>query len=353
MRDSMLATSGQLDARRFGPPLRAAPDDAAARVRSIYLFLDRERPPGVLRVFDFPSPDSSAPERPKTTVAQQALFLLNSPFVIAQADSIAATLDGEFGPDDIEGRIRSLYRSIYLRDPAPPEMPLLLDFMSARRRAIEGSSETTRHSAELARSAWSYGYGRYDEASARLESFTALPHFSGDAWQGGERWPDAELEYLRLTARGGHVGIDRAHAAVRRWTAPNDGAFAVSGRLTHGEEDCGDGVRAWVVSSRGGELGHFEAHRSAADTNLDAIELIAGDTIDFIVDCRDNHSCDLFEWAPTIRPATSAGSNADAVLTNWDAARDFGTIEAAQPHSSPWSELAQAMLESNEFLFSD
>ncbi len=54
----------------------------------------------------------------------------------------------------------------------------------------------------------------------RVTGFTALPHFTGSAWQGGAAWPDAKLGWVQLTATGGHPGNDRSHAAVRRWTAP-------------------------------------------------------------------------------------------------------------------------------------
>ena len=48
------------------------------------------RDPGFFRVFDFASPDQTAERRPQTTVPQQALFAMNSPFVIEQAKALAA-----------------------------------------------------------------------------------------------------------------------------------------------------------------------------------------------------------------------------------------------------------------------
>ena len=47
---------------------------------------------------------------------------------------------------------------------------------------------------------WSYGFGAYDEATQRVTGFTPLPHFTGNAWQGGEAWPDAALGWVQLTA---------------------------------------------------------------------------------------------------------------------------------------------------------
>ncbi len=122
MRDSMLAVSGRLTPAGGGPPVERSPDDPAGTHRTIYGLLDRELLPGLFRVFDFPSPDISSPQRSRTTVPQQALFLLNNPFVMAQADALADELNLTLGPTDTNGRIRYLFRRILSRDPAPDEI---------------------------------------------------------------------------------------------------------------------------------------------------------------------------------------------------------------------------------------
>lgn len=73
-RDSMLQVAGQLQERSGGPPIRQSPDDPANKLRTIYNYIDRENLEDVFRVFDFPSPDISAPHRSQTTVPQQSLF---------------------------------------------------------------------------------------------------------------------------------------------------------------------------------------------------------------------------------------------------------------------------------------
>ncbi|MCZ6796206.1 MAG: PSD1 and planctomycete cytochrome C domain-containing protein [Planctomycetota bacterium] len=349
MRDSMLAVAGRLDRRAGGPPLERPPDDPENRRRTVYGLVDRELLPGVFRTFDFPSPDLSAPERSRTTVPQQALFLLNSPFVIAQAEGLAEVTDTTTARADREGRIRALYRRVYGRDPSLWEVELGARFLASH------SAKKARPERRVAPGAaqWKYGYGEVDAEKGRLKTFTPLPHFTGDSWQGGPAWPDAELHYLRLTRTGGHVGIDRGHAAVRRWVAPRDGVVGIRGRLTHGEEDCGDGVEARVLSSTMGSLGHWTVYKSSASTELQGVAVKAGSTMDFVVDCRANHGCDLFEWAPVIRFEPAAGEMAGSGPAEWDAARDFGGPEARRGFSSPWAEYAQVLLQSNEFLFAD
>jgi hypothetical protein len=132
MRDAMLAVSGQLEAFPGGPPIEKAPDDPENRWRTIYSFVDREKLPEVFSVFDFPSPDISAPERSKTTVPQQALFLLNNPFVTAQASAIAVLHDSKSGDAAIVG----IYRQVLGRDPDAEEMHLAGELLVNKQTGI-------------------------------------------------------------------------------------------------------------------------------------------------------------------------------------------------------------------------
>jgi mono/diheme cytochrome c family protein len=89
MRDGTLAVAGRLDPAVGGRsvPLLTQP---FSRRRTLYGFIDRQNLPGVYRTFDFASPDTHSPFRFTTTVPQQALFLMNSPFLVEQAKQVAA-----------------------------------------------------------------------------------------------------------------------------------------------------------------------------------------------------------------------------------------------------------------------
>ena len=89
LRDTVLAAAGRLDRTIGGPPVDLAARPFSTR-RTIYGLIDREFLFGPLRTFDFPSPDISAPERIETIVPPQALYLMNSPFVVEQAKHLAA-----------------------------------------------------------------------------------------------------------------------------------------------------------------------------------------------------------------------------------------------------------------------
>jgi hypothetical protein len=144
MRDSMLAAAGALDDRMQGRPVEIEPrverkqklkdkvnsflglrSEVLAR-RSIYSFIDRNNFSSLLRTFDYPSPDTSSPQRPNTVVPQQALFGLNSPFVTELAQIASDQVTGETP----EARIESLFRLILARSPAPEEASWSVGYLS-------------------------------------------------------------------------------------------------------------------------------------------------------------------------------------------------------------------------------
>ena len=90
-----------------------------------YALSARQNLPGVFRTFDFASPDASNPQRYQTTVPQQALFLLNHPFVQEQARTLAKRSSAAKEPE----RVQRLYRDIYARSPDAEEARIALEFV--------------------------------------------------------------------------------------------------------------------------------------------------------------------------------------------------------------------------------
>jgi hypothetical protein len=129
LRDALLAVSGQLDATLYGRPAEITRAPFSPR-RSVYGYIDRQDLPNLFRVFDFASPDQSSERRPRTTVPQQALFLMNSPFVVDQAKSLVARLDASNVPGD-DARIAELYRAVFTRSPDLEELNAARSFISA------------------------------------------------------------------------------------------------------------------------------------------------------------------------------------------------------------------------------
>ncbi len=151
LRDSILAISGELDAKMFGPSVPVyylhdtgktkgdrpkGPADGAGR-RSVYLEIRRNATNPFLEVFDFPVPSSTRGERDWTNVPAQSLALLNSPFVIEQSGRWAAKALRE-DPSD-SARLDRMFTTAIGRAPAPNEkermMSLVYELHSEHRGA--------------------------------------------------------------------------------------------------------------------------------------------------------------------------------------------------------------------------
>ncbi len=344
LRDSMLFVSGELNLRiggksedLFKPP--------SSRRRTIYGAIDRQFLPGVYRVFDFANPDMHSPQRSDTTVPQQALFFMNSPFVVDQAKALVARRE-IVGIRDPRERIRLLSNLVFQRHATAREIDVALHSIRGWER--EPATVPPKPSASV----WRYGYGEYDVDAKRVKSFENLSHFTDAAWQGGEQWPDAKLGWVRLTADGGHAGNDLQHAAIRRWVAPVDATVSLSGAIQH-KEKSGDGIRAFVVSSRGGELGRWTLHNRKEEIKLEAVEIRRGETLDFIVDFNASLNSDDFLWAPLIK-AVATPSAASDLPEDWSAKREFAGNPPLPPLPlNAWERYAQVLLLANEFVFVD
>jgi hypothetical protein len=143
LRDALLAGSGRLDRKMGG----AAVDIIAAPFtsrRTVYGFIDRQNLPGLFRTFDFASPDASSPQRHQTTVPQQALFLLNSPFVLEQARSLLKRPEVVAAQRTAE-RIRVLHRLLYGRDAEVDEVEMGEHFLAAVEPAGSGLTPWERY----------------------------------------------------------------------------------------------------------------------------------------------------------------------------------------------------------------
>ena len=126
MRDSVLSVSGSLSLQQGGRSVHID-DKPDANRRTVYAFVNRQNLPNLFRTFDFAGPDTTCPQRFTTTVPQQALYLLNSPFIEAQAKRLAKREEVQAVADD--SRIRVLYRLAYQREPSAGELVLASQFV--------------------------------------------------------------------------------------------------------------------------------------------------------------------------------------------------------------------------------
>ncbi|TWT58608.1 Planctomycete cytochrome C [Thalassoglobus neptunius] len=126
MRDSMLAVAGRLDRTMGGRPVNLETEPFTNR-RTVYGLIDRNNPSGLLRTFDFPTPNSSSPGRTETTVPQQSLFSMNSTFVREMSSSLANRVREEF--DNPSDQIRRLVEITLSRSASDDEVALMDSFV--------------------------------------------------------------------------------------------------------------------------------------------------------------------------------------------------------------------------------
>jgi hypothetical protein len=123
LRDGLLLSAGRLDETIGGRSADLFKEPFVTR-RAVYGFIDRQNLPGTFRSFDLALPDTHAPQRFTTTVPQQALFLMNSPFVIEQAKALASRTTTM----EPAKRVEELYRLAFARKPTAEETAAALAF---------------------------------------------------------------------------------------------------------------------------------------------------------------------------------------------------------------------------------
>jgi hypothetical protein len=125
-RDSILAVAGALDSALGGTSMD--PSDTGSNRRTLYSQVSRLDLNPMLARFDFPDPNAHSPGRHETTTPLQKLFLLNSPFLVHYAESLAKQIRGVGSSDD--ERILYAYRLLYGRRPGTEELALAKDFVA-------------------------------------------------------------------------------------------------------------------------------------------------------------------------------------------------------------------------------
>jgi hypothetical protein len=149
IRDALLAASGRLNPSLGGPgvfpPLPpeltklsskgaiwpVSPRMADRDRRSLYVFVRRNLRYPFFEAFDRPDTNASCPKRPVTTIAPQALSLLNSPLSSEAAEALAARVERE-AAHDLDAKVERAYLLTLGRRPDDQEKALARGFLSAR-----------------------------------------------------------------------------------------------------------------------------------------------------------------------------------------------------------------------------
>jgi hypothetical protein len=161
LRDALLILGGQLDRTMGGSLFQGGnrqyvpgyPNTTYDRYdfprRSIYLPVIRSDLYPVFQAFDFADPSTSRGRRAVTTVAPQALFMMNGKLVLDQTRRLAQGLLVEPTLDDA-GRVHRLYEQAYSRPPTTGETARALEFV----RCVEVTFGQTANPTERRQRAW-------------------------------------------------------------------------------------------------------------------------------------------------------------------------------------------------------
>jgi hypothetical protein len=154
IRDSLLAISGRVDGKMFGPsimphltlhmegrgrPRRSGPLDGGGR-RSIYISVRRNFLTPMFLAFDFPTPTATTGRRSVSNVPAQALTMMNNPFVLQQAKVWAERLlaDTTATPHD---RIGRAYEMSLGRLPTTLETEAATAFLASQGKEYSGPND--------------------------------------------------------------------------------------------------------------------------------------------------------------------------------------------------------------------
>jgi len=118
LRDALLLVSNGLDGSLGGPAVK----ELSSPRRSIYLLMVRSDRSNYRMLFDAPDPMTIAERRIDSTVAPQALFLMNHPFALERTRALAE-LSAKHGVTP-RGRIEWLYQTLYARPASEREISL-------------------------------------------------------------------------------------------------------------------------------------------------------------------------------------------------------------------------------------
>ena len=150
IRDAMLTASGRLDSALYGPPINpyrvaedptkrlfAGPLDGMGR-RSVYQKMTLMEPPKFLATFNQPIPKLTAGRRDTTNVPNQALALLNDPFVVAMAAHWGARVAATPAASPAE-RMAAMFATAFGRPPREEETARFVAFAEecARLRGVD------------------------------------------------------------------------------------------------------------------------------------------------------------------------------------------------------------------------
>ena len=154
--DSILSVSGQLDSQVGSPTIRPGTSsdfgyEFNLTRRAVYWPVMRNSLPEIFEAFDFPDPSMVSGRRNVSTVAPQALYLMNNPFVAKQAQKAAERLL-ESTDRSLEQNVDMLFRRTLGRLPTEVERNKAIQYVTLEIGvdSKDAATETVKRLSQLA-----------------------------------------------------------------------------------------------------------------------------------------------------------------------------------------------------------
>ena len=164
LRDSLLALAGQLSSKMYGDPVPVSPDvsgqmiilsvnrfNSAGQVvrgptdlgeevfrRTLYIQVRRSMPLGMLELFDLPAMTPNCERRASSTVAPQALLMMNNPLVVREALAFAAQVQRDAGADPA-AQFQLAWRIAFGHPPSDREVRTGVKFLNEQANAVRAA----------------------------------------------------------------------------------------------------------------------------------------------------------------------------------------------------------------------
>lgn len=143
IRDGILAVTGKLDLTAGGPSV-----EPREPRRSIYCKVMRNSREPLLDVFDWPENFQSTAQRNVTTTATQSLLMLNSPYMLKQAQEFAARLTKEKHSND-EALVNAALRHAFGRTATADERRVGIEFLKKQVERIQPKTTVVFETAKM------------------------------------------------------------------------------------------------------------------------------------------------------------------------------------------------------------
>ncbi|MEO6435865.1 MAG: DUF1553 domain-containing protein, partial [Tepidisphaeraceae bacterium] len=148
LRDALLSAAGKLDPSAGGRAI----DNSGLR-RSLYVVTSRSDRSNYRSLFDAADSTAIVEKRTDSTVAPQALFLMNHPFTLERAKQLAERVAREGGADDAS-KIGWLYRTLFGRPAEVKEVEIGQKLLAKKISTTQATTQATTNPSSLQDSAW-------------------------------------------------------------------------------------------------------------------------------------------------------------------------------------------------------